>query len=60
VASTMKEKLKEKIRVAVKIEMLANECSNYSDAAERGGRFTEYNLRKARDIMVEINKLKEN
>tara|TARA_R100001377_G_C3164475_1_gene100825 strand:+ start:668 stop:838 length:171 start_codon:yes stop_codon:yes gene_type:complete len=56
----MKEKLKEKIRVAVKIEMLANECSNYSDAAERGGRFTEYNLRKARDIMVEINKLKEN
>tara|TARA_R110000796_G_scaffold38968_1_gene97607 strand:+ start:3287 stop:3457 length:171 start_codon:yes stop_codon:yes gene_type:complete len=56
----MKEKLKEKIRVAVQLEKLANEWNNYSDAADRGGRFTEYNLRKAASILVEIDKLKEN
>ena len=52
--------LKEKIELSRKIEKLANEWNNYSDAADRGGRFTEYNLRKAASILVEIDKLKEN
>ena len=50
--------LKEKIELSRKIEKLANEWNNYSDAADRGGRFTEYNLSKAASILVEIDKLK--
>ena len=50
--------LKEKIELSRNIERLINEWNNYSDAADLGGRFTEYNLSKAASILVEIDKLK--
>tara|TARA_R110000822_G_scaffold82456_2_gene195020 strand:- start:9 stop:176 length:168 start_codon:yes stop_codon:yes gene_type:complete len=51
--------LKERIELSQKIEKLSNEWNNYSDAANRGGRFKEYNLGKAASILDKIDKLRE-
>jgi|TARA_B110000977_G_scaffold184302_1_gene247808 hypothetical protein len=51
--------LKERIELSQKIEKLSNEWNNYSDAANRGGRFKEYNLGKAAAILDKIDKLRE-